>query len=130
MTATEAVIAMRLHLISWPGLADIGNRVYNRKAPNGATAPYVVYQRISAARGYTHQGGDRAPRIRVQLVLWDTTPSRLSQLGDALVDALEAMSDGITATIETVFDREDTVKLPNGDTLEAIQVDAFLSYHE
>lgn len=130
MTATEATIAVRLHLISWTGLSDIGPRVYNRRAPNGSAIPYVVYQRVSAVREYTHSGPDRLPTMRVQYVVWDSDPSRLSSLGDALVDALEAMRGDVTAAIQSVIDRPDNIKLPNGQSLDGIQVDAFLRYRE
>ena len=123
--------ALVAHLRAHPGLsALVGQRIYFKRLPATPQYPCIVYQRISEQRGYTHSGPDRLPAMRVQFVAWDTDPVRVLAVQQALIAALESCNLGGPTTIETVFDRPDDIKTPQGQRVEGVQVDAVIPYRE
>jgi hypothetical protein len=71
--------------------AEIGDRVYAGRAPEGTTLPYITYTRVSAVRTYFHQDfADTAPwvRERMSFAVVGITPQAVEDLGDALIGVL------------------------------------------
>jgi len=55
------------YLKSQSGLTNlVGNRIYPLVAPDDATLPYVVYQKISSVEGVSHSGNSHIAHSRFQ----------------------------------------------------------------
>lgn len=92
--------ALRTVLIGNVGVsALVGTRVYPVVAPQGASLPAVVYQRISANRQHHLQGPSGLTQVRMQFTAIATTYSAMKALANALRQAL----DGYRNTVSGVF---------------------------
>lgn len=79
-------------------------RIYPALAPQGATLPYVVYERISTprVRGLDGTSGLGAPRF--QITSWAESYSGAKALADAVRDALDDYSGTVgTAILDDAF---------------------------
>lgn len=64
MSVIEEAMVTRL-LADATVAAAVGTRIYPVAAPQGATMPHIVYQRISGPRVHSHDGSDLAhPRFQ------------------------------------------------------------------
>lgn len=75
--------------------ALVAARIYRNLAPQGAAAPYLVGQMISAPRVATLDGPTGLVTARVQWGAWATTPAA----AEAAIDAVRASLDGFAGTI-------------------------------
>jgi hypothetical protein len=79
-----------------PGIAAlVDDRIYPVRLPEGAVLPAIVWQRISAARTYTHDPFDETKawtQARVQFSCWHWTALGAIELGEAVLTALSGYS--------------------------------------
>ena len=80
---------------------DAGNRIYPVEAPQKATLPYIVWQRISASRDFTHSGPDGLAEPRFQFTCLAATPKAAKTLADQVRIALNGATSGFGS--ETVY---------------------------
>lgn len=75
---------------------SVGNRVYPKRAPEGAVLPYVIFDRVSSRRTMTHDafGVMKAwVRARVSFTARDITMLGAITIGEELVAALSGYGD-------------------------------------
>lgn len=70
--------------------------VYPLTLPPKVTLPACVYQRVSTAPEYSHQGDSRLERIRWQIDLWATTYGAARELAQTLREALSGYREDLT----------------------------------
>jgi len=94
--------ALYTRLTGYAGLAAlIGARVYPDKAPQDATYPLVVYQRVSGPRVHSHQGFSNLAYPRFQFTAWADDFKEVRELAAQVKLAL----DGYAGTVgsETIY---------------------------
>lgn len=65
-----------------------GARIYPLRLPQSPTLPAVVYQQISNAPEYSHEGSSNLAQVRIQFSCWSTTLLEAKQIADELEAAL------------------------------------------
>lgn len=91
------------------GLAAlIGTRLYPDAAPQNASRPYVVYQRISTTRWQALSGVVVAASPRFQLTVYADSVSDLVSVAAQLRAAVLAMADSTVTVYERTLDNEST----------------------
>ena len=76
------------------------NRVYGDVAPQGATAPYIVFQLISTVDENTHNGYADLMRSRWQVACYATGATAAQTLADEVVDGLR---DWVSSPVQACF---------------------------
>lgn len=96
--------------------AEVDDRIYPKRAPEGSVLPYITYERVSSQRSYTH---DPFPdemawvRARVSFACVAQTMLGAIDIGEALVEALSGYHgdmEGLDvgkADVLTEFERYD-----------------------
>ena len=108
----------------------VSNRVYADLAPQGATAPYIVYQQISGVDENTHDGYAGLQRSRWQVGCYATTAAAVETIAQQVIDGLHSYA---TSPVQATF-RDGTVSGyeegvgPNGAGLFFVLLD-FLCWH-
>jgi hypothetical protein len=70
--------------------ALVGLRIYPRRAPQGATFPHLVYNRVSGAR-VTNLDGDSIENPRIQLDCWAESYNGAKSLAAQVEAAMRGM---------------------------------------
>lgn len=104
--------AIYTHLQTRPQLiALIGDRVYPRRMPTGATFPLVLYTRISTTRGHSHSGPDGLPEPRIQFDVYGLDPDTVDATAQELRLALDGfrgqMGDVVVGSVRIVGEHDD-----------------------
>jgi len=103
--------AMRARLIATDGVtALVGQRIYPGKAPQDATIPYLVYQRISTTRFSTFSGASLIPESRMQIDIIASSQANAESIASAVrtsLDGYTGTSAGVVVLSSTVEDEAD-----------------------
>ena len=85
-----------------PLVALVGSRIYKLTAPQGAVAPYVVWQGISSNPGAVHVGATGATERIYQFACFAATAEAATAVREALIAAIDgvALGNGDTGTLE------------------------------
>lgn len=94
----EALIAILLKSAGMTAL--VSTRVHWGRAPQGATAPYVVLQVISAGTDFTMQGASGYRQSRVQADAYSQSYTSAKKISRAVTSALSARRTG---QIQSIF---------------------------
>lgn len=98
MSILTAIVAM--HQTTPALTALVANRAYPLTAPQGAPAPYYVFQRISTPqRAGSHAGDSRLEQVRCQF----TTVAATALVADTLASAIKAAYLGFAGELDDVF---------------------------
>lgn len=73
--------------------ALVSTRIYPDKAPQHATAPYVVFQRVSGTHLESHQGSSGLAMPRFQFDAWAPQRSAAENVGKQIRLALQGYSN-------------------------------------
>lgn len=103
--------AIYAHLQTRPQLtALIGDRVFPRRMPLGATFPLVLYTRVSTSRSHTHSGPDGLPEPRIQFDVYGLDPDTVDATAQELRLALDGfrgqMGDVAVASVRVVGEHD------------------------
>ena len=71
----------------------VSTRIYPDKAPQGVTAPYVVFQRISGVHLQSHQGSSGLTFPRFQFDAWASQRSAAENIGNEIRLAIQGYSN-------------------------------------
>jgi hypothetical protein len=107
MSAAIAAIVAKLEATS--AVTDLcGTRIYSVSAPDGVTAPFVIFQHIATTPNETHDGStdDGADFDLIQFSCFAGTPKAARALRDAVVSSLRG-STLSTGDKPTLQDRRD-----------------------
>jgi hypothetical protein len=105
----SAVAAIVTKLEATAGVTDLcSTRIYSVAAPDGASAPYVVFQQIAASPGVSHGEASGATERMFQIACFAASPKAARALRDAVIAALdgEELSNGDNPTLEDERDSE------------------------
>ncbi len=120
-------------LFTWlkSNVSSVSARVYALEAPQGAVAPYLVVQKISAPRSHTHQGADGLVVARFQFTCVATTYKGAKDVAEELRAALDgkAVTMGTTEVSAAFYDDEIDDQDPDAK-LYWVQADYLLHYKE
>lgn len=99
--------------------AIIGTRIYPVRAPQGVSAPYVIFQQIGSDPDATHNEPAGAIHRMFQFACFATTYEAAIALRDAVIAALDdaALSTGESPTLEDERDGDfdDAIELYRSD---------------
>ena len=82
--------ALRTELVN--AATTAAGRVYPQKLPQDAVLPAITYAKISAPRGYDHDGPDGLVDARFQVSCWATTYLVVKALVAQVITVLSAFS--------------------------------------
>ncbi len=77
----------------------VGKRIYPQLAPDKASKPYLVYNRISGPREQIMGGKSGVAYPRIQITCWASTYTAVKTLAEAVRMALEAVVNTAWGTV-------------------------------
>lgn len=102
-TSTESMVVQ--HLLADPTLsAKVGDRIYLRRAQQGAALPFVVVLRVSATGHHVHAEPSDFEAPRVQVSIYARTAQECSEVAGACRRALDAYR-GLMVGVQVHFGR-------------------------
>lgn len=134
MTLEEGLVS---YLNSIAGItAQAGTRVYPAPAPEDATYPLIVYQRISTVRVRSMLGGSQLAKARLQINAHAQTYAAAKTLADEIRNALDDYAGTMgTVNVSGCF-LEDDADMPDvspdllGNRLYGVRMDFLIGYQE
>ncbi len=100
--------ALYERMTAFAGLtALVSTRVYPSRAPQNATYPLVVYQRISGEHGEVMEGSDGLGMARVQFLAWATTYASAKAVAEQVRLALQSRVGSLSGLAVTVVEAAD-----------------------
>lgn len=114
--------------------AIVSTRIYPHSAPQSATMPYIVYQRIDAVHEHHMRGASGMYHSRVQLDLYVSSYSGLIALRDVVRLALDGYVGDITVGSDIVrikkcfLDNDQEIFYPPEDATQKGIFRAILDY--
>lgn len=86
---SDALKAINEYLVADGGVSgQLGNRLYQLRAPTRPTVPYATMQRISEQHGSHMGGGDGLATMRLQVNVYAATRSSLQLIDEAFREAM------------------------------------------
>lgn len=96
--------ALRAHLIANAGVtAIVGSRVYMKRAPNSATYPYIVMNKISKRPSRHSTAACGLCDHSFQLDCWGETDKATKDLADEIRDGLDHYRGTLGSGSETIY---------------------------
>lgn len=90
--------------------AQVGTRIYPMRAPQNATYPLAVYQRITGGRDAVHEDSStRFAEARFQISVWAKTYRAAKVAAKAVVDFLHERTGAMGGTTHTATFVEDEI---------------------
>lgn len=109
--------------------ALVGVKIYPLIAPQGAQAPFVVYQKVSRIPAYSHSGYSTYQKVRLQISCFAETYLEAKNIAAQVVDAMETWPDA-NAKVMSVFLDDETDIYDERTMLYHVPVDFIVEYGE
>ncbi len=122
----EVLVAMLLKSAALTAI--VGTRIHWGRSPQGAAAPYVTLQVISAPRRYTMRGRSGHVPKRVQADVYGRTYTETKQAARALFAAVSGRRAGMIQTV-MVEDERDLPAADAGDVNHLFRTSQDLIVH-
>lgn len=125
--------ALYAHLRADPGVqAAVGDRVYQRRVPTGATKPLILIQPPISRVPQRDLGGVAYKRTRIQVTAMADTQKRAEATAKAVIDAVEGFSGMMAGQLQVLLASVDNDRQIAYDDIDEIHhhVDMMITYKE